>query len=145
MVLDNTDAGRRLERLACEGTGCEDVTVPTSDTKLSILAERTLGDASRRREIMKLNGLEGTGHRLGDRLAQPQGAGSRQQGSVGSSAGDGSGSLERAEAPSPAQDAGPASGSGPPARTRWVRKDGIGQCTLPSARFCSAPRWTRCV
>ena len=41
------------------------------DTKLSILAKRAHGDASRWREIMKLNGLEGAGYRLGDCLAPP--------------------------------------------------------------------------
>lgn len=46
-----TDAGRWLERLTCEGTGCEGVIVLAGDTKLSILAERTLGKVSRWKQI----------------------------------------------------------------------------------------------
>ena len=100
-VLD-TDAVRRLYRFACEGTGCEDVTLPAGDMKQSILADRTLSNASRWREIMTLNGPEGTGHGLGDCLALPLG-GHGTQGFFGSSMCDCSGSLERAEASSPAR------------------------------------------
>ena len=45
-ALLDTDAGRRLLRLTCEGTGCEGVIVVPGDTRLSIIAERMLGDLS---------------------------------------------------------------------------------------------------
>ena len=61
-VLD-TEPGLRLQRLTYEGTGCEGVIVLASDTKISILAERTLGKASRWKEIVELNGLEGKGYK----------------------------------------------------------------------------------
>ena len=67
----NTEPGRRLLRLTYEGTGCEGVIVLASDTELSILAERTLGRASRWKEIVELNGLEGKGYKKGDCLALP--------------------------------------------------------------------------
>ncbi len=67
-----TDAGRRLQRLTYEGTGCEGVIVLPSDTKLSILAERTLGKASRWKQIARLNGLgPDKSYRLGDCLKLP--------------------------------------------------------------------------
>ena len=69
--LLSTDAGRRLQRLTYEGTGCEGVIVLAGDTKLSILAERTLGKTSRWKEIAELNGLEGKGYKKGDCLALP--------------------------------------------------------------------------
>ena len=68
----NTEAGRRLQRLTYEGTGCEGVIVRTRDTKLSLLAERTLGKASRWKEIATLNGLGADkSYRLGDCLKLP--------------------------------------------------------------------------
>ena len=70
-----TDPGRRLEeatRRAGMGVdGCDGVVVQPSDTKLSWLAARTLGRASRWREIAELNGLEGRGCRAGDCLRLP--------------------------------------------------------------------------
>ena len=41
------------------------------DTKLSILAERTLGNASRWKEVAAPNGLDGKGCQVGDCLALP--------------------------------------------------------------------------
>lgn len=70
-VLD-TEPGRRLQRLTYKGTGCEGVIVRGRDTKLSLLAERTLGDPSRWKEIAKLNDLDGKGYRKGDCLALPK-------------------------------------------------------------------------
>lgn len=70
-ALLETDAGRRLQALTYQGTGCEGVIVQKGDVKLSILAERTLGRASRWKEITKLNGLDGKGYRKGDCLALP--------------------------------------------------------------------------
>lgn len=67
----NTGPGRRLVRLTYEGTGCEGVIVLASDTRLSILAERTLGKGSRWKEIAKLNGLDGKGYAKGDCLKLP--------------------------------------------------------------------------
>lgn len=70
-VLD-TDPGRRLLRLTYEGTGCEGVIVLASDSPLSVLAERTLGKASRWKEIAKLNDLGADkSYRLGDCLKLP--------------------------------------------------------------------------
>ena len=66
-----TDAGRWLERLTCKGTGCEGVIVLAGDTKLSTLAERTLGKASRWKQIAELNDLEGKEYKKGDCLALP--------------------------------------------------------------------------
>ena len=66
-----TEPGRRLQRLTYEGTGCEGVIVRARDTKLSLLAERTLGDPDRWKEIAKLNDLEGKGYKKGDCLALP--------------------------------------------------------------------------
>ena len=66
-----TEPGRRLQRLTYEGTGCEGTIVRPTDTKLSILAERVLGDPGRWKEIAKLNGLEGKGYKKGDCLALP--------------------------------------------------------------------------
>lgn len=68
----NTDPGRRLLRLTYEGTGCEGVIVLASDSPLSVLAERTLGKASRWKEIAKLNGLGADkSYQLGDCLKLP--------------------------------------------------------------------------
>lgn len=73
--LLRTDAGRRLEeatrRAGMDTAGCDGVVVQPSDTKLSYVAERTLGKASRWREIVELNGLEDKGYRAGDCLALP--------------------------------------------------------------------------
>ena len=73
--LLRTDAGRRLEaatrRAGMDTEGCDGVVVQPSDTKLSYLAERTLGKASRWKEIVELNGLEGKGYRAGDCLMLP--------------------------------------------------------------------------
>ena len=69
--LLRSEPGQRLLRLTYEGTGCEGVIVLASDTKISILAERTLGKASRWKEIVELNGLEGKGYKKGDCLALP--------------------------------------------------------------------------
>ena len=70
-----TDAGRRLHaatrRAGMDEPGCDGVIVQPSDTKLSYLAERTLGKASRWKEIVELNGLEGKGYRAGDCLMLP--------------------------------------------------------------------------
>lgn len=70
-----TDAGRRLHaatrRAGMDEPGCDGVVVQPSDTKLSYLAERTLGKASRWKEIVEMNGLEGKGYRVGDCLALP--------------------------------------------------------------------------
>ena len=67
-----TDAGRRLQRLTYEGTGCEGVIVLPSDKKLTIIAERTLGNAARWKQIAKLNGLgPDKSYRLGDCLKLP--------------------------------------------------------------------------
>ena len=70
-----TDAGRRLEaatrRAGMNEPGCDGVVVQPSDTKLSYIAQRTLGKASRWKEIVELNGLEGIGYRAGDCLALP--------------------------------------------------------------------------
>ena len=66
-----TEPGRRLQRLTYEGTGCEGTIVRPTDTKLSILAERVLGDPGRWKEIAKLNDLEGKGYKKGDCLALP--------------------------------------------------------------------------
>ena len=66
-----TEPGRRFQRLTYEGTGCEGAIVRPRDTKLSLFAERVLGDASRWKEIAELNGLEGKGYRKGDCLALP--------------------------------------------------------------------------
>ncbi len=72
-VLD-TDPGRRLLRLTAEGTGCEGVIVLASDSPLSVLAERTLGKASRWKEIAALNGIgPDKSYRLGDCLKLPVG------------------------------------------------------------------------
>ena len=70
--LLETDAGRRLARLTAKKQGCDGAIVLAGDTKLSILAERTLGKASRWKEIAKLNGLEGKGYKKGDCLALPK-------------------------------------------------------------------------
>lgn len=51
--------------------GSDGVIVLASDTKLSVLAERTCGKASRCHQIAKLNGLEGKGYKEGDVLALP--------------------------------------------------------------------------
>ena len=51
--------------------GSDGVIVLASDTKLSILAERTFGKASRCHQIAKLNGLEGKGYEEGDCSALP--------------------------------------------------------------------------
>ena len=51
--------------------GCDGVVVQPSDKKLSWLAERTLGRASRWREIVELNSLEGRGYRAGQCLKLP--------------------------------------------------------------------------
>ncbi|MXX91807.1 MAG: ankyrin repeat domain-containing protein [Boseongicola sp. SB0677_bin_26] len=68
----DTEAGRRLERLTYQGTGCEGVIVLPSDKKLTVLAERTLGKASKWREIAELNGLgPDKGYQLGDCLKLP--------------------------------------------------------------------------
>ena len=68
----NTEPGRRLLRLTYEGTGCEGVIVLASDSPLSVLAERTLGKASRWKEIAKLNGLGADkSYQLGDCLKLP--------------------------------------------------------------------------
>ena len=68
----DTDAGRRLQRLTYEGTGCEGVIVLPGDKELSILAERTLGKASRWKQIARLNGLgPEKSYRLGDCLKLP--------------------------------------------------------------------------
>ena len=70
--LLETDAGRRLERLTAEKQGCDGAIVLAGDTKLSILAERVLGKASRWKEIAELNGLGGgKSYRKGDCLALP--------------------------------------------------------------------------
>ena len=70
-VLD-TKPGRRLLRLTYEGTGCEGVIVLASDSPLSVLAERTLGKASRWKEIAALNGIgPDKSYRLGDCLKLP--------------------------------------------------------------------------
>ena len=70
-VLD-TEPGRRLQRLTYEGTGCEGVIVLASDSPLSALAERTLGEASRWKQIAKLNGLGADkSYRQGDCLKLP--------------------------------------------------------------------------
>ena len=70
-VLD-TDPGRRLLRLTYDGTGCEGVIVLASDSPLSVLAERTLGQASRWKEIAKHNGLGADkSYQLGDCLKLP--------------------------------------------------------------------------
>ena len=70
-VLD-TDAGRRLQRLTYEGTGCEGVIVLPSDKQLTILAERTLGKEARWKQIAELNGLGADkSYRLGDCLKLP--------------------------------------------------------------------------
>ena len=70
-----TDAGRRLDaatrRAGMDEPGCDGVVVQPSDTKLSYIAQRTLGKASRWKEIVELNGLEGIGYRAGDCLALP--------------------------------------------------------------------------
>lgn len=70
-----SDAGRRLEaatrRAGMDEPGCDGVVVQPSDTKLSYLAARTLGKASRWKEIARLNGLEGKSYRYGDCLALP--------------------------------------------------------------------------
>ncbi len=70
-----TDAGRRLHaatrRVGMDEPGCDGVVVQPSDTKLSYLAERALGKASRWKEIAQLNGLDGKGYRAGDCLALP--------------------------------------------------------------------------
>ena len=70
-----TDAGRRLHaatrRAGMDTESCDGVVVQPSDTKLSYLAERTLGKASRWKEIVELNGLEGKGYRAGDCLMLP--------------------------------------------------------------------------
>ena len=70
-----TDAGRRLEaatrRAGMDTDGCDGVVVQPSDTKLSFIAQRTLGKASRWKEIVELNGIEGKGYRAGDCLALP--------------------------------------------------------------------------
>ena len=70
--LLETEAGQRLAKLTSEGRGCDGVIVLAGDTKLSILAERVLGKASRWKEIAELNGLEGKGYRKGDCLALPK-------------------------------------------------------------------------
>ena len=68
-------AGRRLEtatrRAGMDVPGCDGVVVQPSDTKLSYIAQRTLGKASRWKEIVELNGLDGKGYRAGDCLALP--------------------------------------------------------------------------
>ena len=69
--LLETDAGRRLERLTAEKQGCDGAIVLAGDKKLSILAERVLGKASRWKEIAELNDLGGKGYRKGDCLALP--------------------------------------------------------------------------
>ena len=70
-VLD-TDAGRRLQRLTYEGTGCEGVIVVPGDKKLTILAERTLGKEARWKQIARLNGLgPEKSYRVGDCLKLP--------------------------------------------------------------------------
>lgn len=67
-----TEAGRRLAALTLAGTGCEGAIVTAGDTKLSLLAERTLGKASRWKEIAELNNLgAGKSYRKGDCLALP--------------------------------------------------------------------------
>ena len=70
-----TAAGRRLQeatrRAGMDEPGCDGVVVQPGDAKLSQLAARTLGRASRWKEIVELNGLEGTGYRAGDCLALP--------------------------------------------------------------------------
>lgn len=70
-----SDAGRRLHaatrRAGMDTEGCDGVVVQPSDTNLSYLAERTLGKASRWKEIVQLNGLEGKGYRAGDCLMLP--------------------------------------------------------------------------
>ena len=72
-ALLQTDAGRRLQELTYEGTGCEGVIVQAGDVKLSILAERTLGKASRWKQIAELNGLGADkSYRKGDCLALPK-------------------------------------------------------------------------
>ena len=68
----DTDAGRRLQRLTYEGTGCEGVITVPGDKKLTILAERTLGKASRWKQIARLNGLgPEKSYRVGDCLKLP--------------------------------------------------------------------------
>ena len=68
----DTDAGRRLQQLTYEGTGCVGVIVLPGDKELSILAERTLGKASRWKQIARLNGLgPEKNYRLGDCLKLP--------------------------------------------------------------------------
>ena len=68
----DTDAGRRLQRLTYEGTGCEGVIVLPSDKKLTILAERTLGNEARWKQIARLNGLgPEKSYRVGDCLKLP--------------------------------------------------------------------------
>ena len=42
-----------------------------SDTKLSTLVERTLGNASRWKQIVELNDLDGKSQKKGDCLALP--------------------------------------------------------------------------
>jgi hypothetical protein len=65
-------AGKRLERLTEAGEGCDGATVEAGDVKLSILAERILGDAELWRKIAKLNGLgPEKGYRQGDCLKLP--------------------------------------------------------------------------
>ena len=70
-----SDAGRRLQaatrRVGMDEPGCDGVVVQPSDKKLSWLAERTLGRASRWREIVELNSLEGRGYRAGQCLKLP--------------------------------------------------------------------------
>ena len=51
--------------------GSDGVIVLASDTKLSVLAERTFGKASRCHQIAKLNDLDGKGYKEGDGLALP--------------------------------------------------------------------------
>ena len=69
--LLETEPGHRLETLTGESRGCNGVLVEASDTKLSILAERTLGKASRRRKVAKLNGIGSSGYRKGESPVQP--------------------------------------------------------------------------
>lgn len=65
-------AGKRLERLTEAGEGCDGATVEAGDVKLSILAERILGDAELWRKIAKLNGLgPEKSYRQGDCLKLP--------------------------------------------------------------------------
>jgi len=73
--LLGTAAGRRLAaatRTAGLGVeGCDGVVVQPTDVKLSLLARRVTGRASRWRAIAELNGLQGRGFRAGDCLALP--------------------------------------------------------------------------